>query len=276
MARRVGPVLLLTACGPLFDPDDCRISGGKDCAPYRPEGLNCGSSHPGFDDEETTLCAGLDPGSREGAAVEDSCPAGFRRTRIQDHEASANIRSCAAVGNAEESSASLAEVPEGAVCGWSGGIQGDGFESCIGIYPQQGQCPDGFDLKAALDSFADRGFRGSHLVTWCELDAGIGCIGADCPAPVPGTLCGMHGATAWNTWSAEALQWVPEGEPDPALLAALAEEGAAATVGSCQGLDVAVEGCPEGWVRSCMPDKLGSSDLGFTADSAICYCAWAG
>ncbi|MFM2248734.1 MAG: hypothetical protein RL071_4809 [Pseudomonadota bacterium] len=274
--QRVGPLLLLSACGPLFDPDDCRISGGVDCAPYRPEGLNCGAAHAGFTDEEVTLCDGRDPGSREGADLDESCPAGFHRTRIPDHEASSVVRSCAALSNAETSSGALAEVPAGAVCGWGSTQQGDSFETCMGLYPQQGRCPAGFSLKAALDGFADDGQRGAHIIAWCELDAGAGCTGADCPPPVTGTLCGMHGASAWTTWSAEALKWVPEGEPDPALLAALAEEGAAATVGACQGLDVALEGCPEGWVRSCMPDKAGSSDAGFTIFEGHCFCVWQG
>lgn len=276
-ARRAALALLLSGCGaPLFDPDDCRVRGGDDCAPYLPEGLNCGLAHAGFPDSPVTACDGHNPGSRAGADVDESCPPGFRRARVPDHEASSVMRTCVAEGNAATSSGALQEVIAGAVCGWGSTQQGDGYEPCMGIFPQQGRCPAGFTLKASLDGYADDGLRGAHLLAWCELDVEPGCLGAACPPPVPGALCGLHAGSTWTTWSPEALPYIPADEPDPALLAALEAQGAEASVGRCQGQVVAEEGCPEGFEYGCMNDKAGSSDIGFTVETGHCYCSWAG
>jgi hypothetical protein len=268
---------LALGCGaPLFDPNDCRLGAGPGCAPYRPAGLVCGAVHSGIPEAARTECAGRDPGQLTGADIRSACPPGFDRAGVADHEASSSIRYCAAAGNAAQSSAALAEVPAGAVCGWNTTQRGDFFSECSGFLPQLGECPPGFTLRAAIDNYADAGARGGHIIAWCELDTEVGCIGADCPPILPGTVCGLVGAATLSSFEPAQLEFVPGDEPHPGLLAALAAQGEAVGVGRCQGLDVALEGCPPGWVHRCLPDRAGSSAIGFTVHEAYCYCAWEG
>lgn len=267
-------LILLLACA-WVDPNDCRVTDAEHCEPYRPSGLACGAVHTYFDDATGSLCGGQDPAE---TTVDDGgpCPDGFDVVELPDDQAGGvgDVRACVARGNASASSADVAEVPWGAVCGLNAtGDAGTHF-LCEGRDPTEGECPDGYRLRYTYDLGFDLDEEGvmrqrANLVVWCEADE-RGCLWGDCPDP-PDVLCGLHGAGLLNTDHARVFADLDPGEQHADLLAYVEADLAdgEAEPATCGGLP---EGeCPDGMDEACLPDVLGSE--GGYDERGVCWCA---
>ncbi len=265
---------VLGGCQPV-DPDDCRVVDAEDCEVYRPQGLVCGLVHAGFEDHPGSACTDLDPAATSGFQQEQEapCPEGFSLSEVADEDAEDNLVFCQADGNANTSSADLAEVATDAVCGLNSTRRRGTHNLCEGMDPVLGECPEGFSWRFAIESYNDSGSvleeeeGQAHLLVWCELEDG-GCDWEDCADPVD-PLCGLHGRY-WLGVYEEAWESLPPSERNAGLQVALESvpDHGLPDGQSCQGAAVSEDRCPEGLALACTYDAFGETQY----PDAYCWC----
>ncbi len=237
--------LAVLAClvGCEVDLRDCMFFADG-CEAYRPEGLNCGLAHRGYQHDGGSCDLGYDPaleatssGIIASRAAQSACPEGFERALVGDHEAPDQWAACKAVDNGERSSGNLRDVPAGSACGLSDLFAGLGAR-CAGVdliaahEPGESPCPPGTTLRWLPDLFHDDldpvsflpecdtevtddcvehafivPLAGTDVKLYCAVDDDVGC--SDCPdyAWQPGLLCGLHSRAAGGDTNTHT--WLP-------------------------------------------------------------------